>query len=124
MAVVDFTNPPQDWYPRTRRAARMGVDCFKSDFSPGERIPVDDVEYFDGSGPLSGCNTTQPPDTTRPSSSCFRNAAGTEAVLFRASAPPGRSASPARVGRLRRDGEAWPDAAGGLSRRAWSGSVT
>lgn len=27
----------------------MGVDCFKTDF--GERIPVDDVKFFDGSNP-------------------------------------------------------------------------
>ena len=49
MAVVDFTNPAaRDWYAAKLDALlAMGVDCFKSDF--GERIPVDDVEYFDGS---------------------------------------------------------------------------
>ena len=28
----------------------MGVDCFKTDF--GERIPVRDIRWFDGSDPL------------------------------------------------------------------------
>jgi alpha-D-xyloside xylohydrolase len=52
MAVVDFTNPAaRDWYTSKLDALlAMGVDCFKSDF--GERIPVDDVEYFDGSDPV------------------------------------------------------------------------
>ena len=51
MAVVDFTNPAaRDWYAaKLDGLLGMGVDCFKSDF--GERIPVDDVEYFDGSDP-------------------------------------------------------------------------
>ena len=51
MAVVDFTNPAaRDWYAAKLDALlAMGVDCFKSDF--GERIPVEDVEYFDGSDP-------------------------------------------------------------------------
>jgi alpha-D-xyloside xylohydrolase len=51
MAVVDFTNPAaRDWYTAKLDALLgMGVDCFKADF--GERIPVQDVEYFDGSDP-------------------------------------------------------------------------
>jgi alpha-D-xyloside xylohydrolase len=51
MAVVDFTNPAaRDWYAAKLDALlAMGVDCFKSDF--GERIPVADVEYFDGADP-------------------------------------------------------------------------
>jgi alpha-D-xyloside xylohydrolase len=51
MAVVDFTNPAaRDWYAaKLDGLLAMGVDCFKSDF--GERIPVEDVEYFDGSDP-------------------------------------------------------------------------
>jgi alpha-D-xyloside xylohydrolase len=51
MAVVDFTNPAaRDWYAaKLDGLLAMGVDCFKSDF--GERIPVDDVEYFDGADP-------------------------------------------------------------------------
>jgi alpha-D-xyloside xylohydrolase len=52
MAVVDFTNPAaRDWYAAKLDALlAMGVDCFKSDF--GERIPVEDVGYFDGSDPV------------------------------------------------------------------------
>ncbi len=52
MAVVDFTNPAaRDWYAsKLDGLLAMGVDCFKSDF--GERIPFDDVEYFDGSDPV------------------------------------------------------------------------
>ncbi len=51
MGVVDFTNPAaRDWYAAKLDALLdMGVDCFKSDF--GERIPVEDVEYFDGADP-------------------------------------------------------------------------
>jgi alpha-D-xyloside xylohydrolase len=51
MAVVDFTNPAaRDWFAsRLDALLGMGVDCFKSDF--GERIPVEDIEYFDGADP-------------------------------------------------------------------------
>ncbi len=51
MALVDFTNPDAcKWFKDgLRRLLRMGVDCFKTDF--GERIPVDNVEYFDHSDP-------------------------------------------------------------------------
>ena len=52
MGIVDFTNPDaRTWYREyLRNLLRMGVDCFKTDF--GERIPVKDVEYFDGSDPM------------------------------------------------------------------------
>jgi alpha-D-xyloside xylohydrolase len=51
MGIVDFTNPAaRDWYTAKLDALlAMGVDCFKSDF--GERIPAEDVQYFDGSDP-------------------------------------------------------------------------
>jgi alpha-D-xyloside xylohydrolase len=51
MGIVDFTNPAaRDWYASKLDALlAMGVDCFKSDF--GERIPVEDIQYFDGSDP-------------------------------------------------------------------------
>jgi alpha-D-xyloside xylohydrolase len=51
MAIVDFTNPEAvKWYQsKLRKLLEMGVDCFKTDF--GERIPVDDVVYHDGSDP-------------------------------------------------------------------------
>lgn len=48
---VDFTNPDATkWYQdKLKELLDMGVDCFKTDF--GERIPVDDVKFFDGSDP-------------------------------------------------------------------------
>jgi alpha-D-xyloside xylohydrolase len=51
MAIVDFTNPAASaWYTGClERLLDMGVDCFKTDF--GERIPIDDVAWFDGSDP-------------------------------------------------------------------------
>ena len=52
MAIVDFTNPEaKKWYQEgLRKLLKMGVDCFKTDF--GERIPTEDVLYFDGSDPV------------------------------------------------------------------------
>lgn len=52
MAVVDFTNPEAcKWYQSKLKALLDdGVDCFKTDF--GERIPVKDIQYYDGSDPV------------------------------------------------------------------------
>jgi len=51
MAIVDFTN--QDaaaWYiSKLEALVDMGVDSFKTDF--GERIPTQDVKWFDGTDP-------------------------------------------------------------------------
>jgi len=51
MGIVDFTNPnASDWYLQKLEALiDMGVDCFKTDF--GERIPVYDIRWFDGTDP-------------------------------------------------------------------------
>lgn len=51
LAIVDFTNPAAcKWYQdKLEMLLDMGVDCFKTDF--GERIPSEDVMYFDGSDP-------------------------------------------------------------------------
>ena len=51
MALVDFTNPEAcKWFKgKLNELMDMGVDCFKTDF--GERIPVEDIAYFDGSDP-------------------------------------------------------------------------
>ena len=51
MAVVDLTNPEaKRWYQGELEALlELGVDCFKTDF--GERIPVRDVVFYDGSSP-------------------------------------------------------------------------
>lgn len=52
MGIVDFTNPQTvRWYQGyLQKLLDMGVDCFKTDF--GERIPVKDICYYDGSDPL------------------------------------------------------------------------
>ena len=52
MALVDFTNPDAcAWYQsKLKVLLDGGVDCFKTDF--GERIPVKDIAYFDGSDPV------------------------------------------------------------------------
>ncbi len=52
MGIVDVTNPDaREWYcGYLRKLMDMGVDCFKTDF--GERIPVRDIVYYDGSDPL------------------------------------------------------------------------
>lgn len=52
MGIVDFTNEDaKKWFQDKLKALLdMGVDCFKTDF--GERIPVDDVVFGDGSDPL------------------------------------------------------------------------
>lgn len=51
MAIVDFTNPDAcKWYSdKLKELMAMGVDCFKTDF--GERIPIENIQYFDGSDP-------------------------------------------------------------------------
>ena len=52
MALVDFTNPAAcKWFQEKLEVLLdMGVDCFKTDF--GERIPTEDVVYYDGSDPV------------------------------------------------------------------------
>lgn len=51
MGIVDFTNPAAvAWYQsKLKTLLDMGVDCFKTDF--GERIPIKDIKYHDGSDP-------------------------------------------------------------------------
>ena len=52
MGIVDFTNPDaRAWFcTKLKALLDIGVDCFKTDF--GERIPVHDVVFADGSDPL------------------------------------------------------------------------
>ncbi len=51
MGILDVTNPAAvTWFQGYLKGLLdMGVDCFKTDF--GERIPVRDIAYFDGSDP-------------------------------------------------------------------------
>ena len=51
LAFVDFTNPQAVvwWQGYLEEVIDSGVDCFKTDF--GEKIPVDDVVFHDGSDP-------------------------------------------------------------------------
>lgn len=53
MGIVDFTNPGAwKWYQdKLAHLIDLGVDSFKTDF--GERIPVKDVVYHDGSDPVA-----------------------------------------------------------------------
>lgn len=52
MGLVDFTNPGAwAWYQsKLKKLLGQGVDCFKTDF--GERIPVKDIAWHDGSDPV------------------------------------------------------------------------
>ncbi len=51
LAIVDFTNPAAyRWYQdKLSMMLDYGVDCFKTDF--GERIPTEDVVFYDGTDP-------------------------------------------------------------------------
>ncbi len=51
MTIVDFTNPEASkWYTEKMGVVLdQGVDAVKTDF--GERIPWEDIQYFDGSNP-------------------------------------------------------------------------
>lgn len=51
MGIVDFSNPAaKEWFgDKLRALVDMGVDSFKTDF--GERIPTENVAWFDGSNP-------------------------------------------------------------------------
>ncbi|MEU5023511.1 alpha-xylosidase [Streptomyces milbemycinicus] len=51
MGMVDFTNPAaREWYAaKLRHLLGQGVDAFKTDF--GERVPTEDIVWFDGSDP-------------------------------------------------------------------------
>ena len=52
MGILDVTNPAaRDWYcGKLKILLDQGIDCLKTDF--GERIPVRDIVYYDGSDPL------------------------------------------------------------------------
>lgn len=96
MAVVDFTNPAAcQWYgAKLRTLINMGVDCFKTDF--GERIPIENIKYYDGSDPVKMHNFY----TYLYNKTVFETlkAAGKEAVVFARSATAGTQQFPVHWG--------------------------
>ena len=104
MAIVDFTNPEAyQWFQdKLEVLIDMGVDCFKTDF--GERIPTEDVMYFDGSDPIKMHNYY-----TYLYNKCVyelleRKRGKGEAVLFARSATVGSQKYPVHWG-----GDCWSD---------------
>lgn len=104
MAIVDFTNPDAcKWFQdKLEVLLDMGVDCFKTDF--GERIPTEDVMYFDGSDPMKMHNLY-----TYQYNKCVydllkRKRGDKEAVLFARSATVGGQKFPVHWG-----GDCWSD---------------
>ena len=104
MAIVDFTNPEAyQWFQdKLEVLIDMGVDCFKTDF--GERIPTEDVMYFDGSDPVKMHNYY-----TYLYNKCVyelleRKRGKGEAVLFARSATVGSQKYPVHWG-----GDCWSD---------------
>lgn len=104
MAIVDFTNPAAyKWFQdKLEILLDMGVDCFKTDF--GERIPTENVVYFDGSDPKKMHNYY-----TYLYNKCVyelleRKRGKGEAVLFARSATVGGQKFPVHWG-----GDCWSD---------------
>lgn len=104
MAIVDFTNPDAyKWFQdKLEVLMDMGVDCFKTDF--GERIPTEDVMYYDGSDPMKMHNYY-----TYLYNKCVyelleRKRGKGEAVLFARSATVGGQKFPVHWG-----GDCWSD---------------
>lgn len=104
MAIVDFTNPAAcKWFQdKLEVLLDMGVDCFKTDF--GERIPSEDVVYYDGSDPKKMHNYY-----TYLYNKCVyelleRKRGKGEAVLFARSATVGGQKFPVHWG-----GDCWSD---------------
>ena len=98
MGIVDFTNPAAvTWYQeKLKTLLDMGVDCFKTDF--GERIPVRDIAYFDGSDPVKMHNY-YPFLYNKAVFALLERERGTgEAVLFARSATVGGQQFPAHWG--------------------------
>lgn len=104
MAIVDFTNPDAwKWFQdKLEILLEMGVDCFKTDF--GERIPSENVTYYDGSDPVKMHNYY-----TYLYNQCVyelleRKRGKGEAVLFARSATVGGQKFPVHWG-----GDCWSD---------------
>lgn len=104
MAIVDFTNPDaRKWFQDKLEALLdMGVDCFKTDF--GERIPVGDAVYFDGSDPYKMHNYYSYIYNKTVYELLERKRGKDEAVLFARSATVGGQKFPVHWG-----GDCWSD---------------
>lgn len=104
MAIVDFTNPDAcKWFQdKLEVLLDMGVDCFKTDF--GERIPTEDVVYFDGSDPKKMHNYYTYLYNKTVYELLERKRGKEEAVLFARSATVGSQKFPVHWG-----GDCWSD---------------
>ena len=98
MGLVDFTNPDAAaWYQgKLKTLLDMGVDCFKTDF--GERIPVRDIAWFDGSDPVKMHNYYTYLYNKAVFELLERERGEGEAVLFARSATVGGQKFPAHWG--------------------------
>jgi len=98
MGIVDFTNPDaRDWWVGNLEALLdMGVDCFKTDF--GERIPIDDVVWFDGSDPRKMHNWYAQMYNQAVYDLLRRRRGASEAVVFARSATVGGQRQPVHWG--------------------------
>ena len=98
MGLVDFTNPDAAaWYQgKLKTLLDMGVDCFKTDF--GERVPVKDIAYYDGSDPVKMHNYYTYLYNQAVFQLLERERGTGEAVLFARSATVGGQQFPAHWG--------------------------
>ncbi|BCJ95875.1 alpha-xylosidase [Anaerocolumna cellulosilytica] len=104
MALVDFTNPRAcEWFSaRLEDLLDMGVDCFKTDF--GERIPIQDVVYYNGADPVRMHNYYTYLYNKTVFDLLERKRGKKEAVLFARSATVGGQKFPVHWG-----GDCWSD---------------
>ena len=98
MGLGDFTNPDAAaWYQgKLKTLLDMGVDCFKTDF--GERVPVKDIAYYDGSDPVKMHNYYTYLYNQAVFQLLERERGTGEAVLFARSATVGGQQFPAHWG--------------------------
>ena len=102
MGIVDLTNPEaREWWTGLLESVLdTGVDCFKVDF--GERIPVDDIVWADGSDPCRMHNYYSLLYTQTVYDVIARKRGADEAVVFARSASVGSQKYPVHWG-----GDSW-----------------